>query len=67
MTAFWLTFAATLAAGVVIAAVVGMTLTVRRHNRKIAELRRVADAYGMPSPWWKRWYQPYEQWDRRWS
>lgn len=63
MTVFWITFAAVLAAG----AVAAMRRTVRRHNRKIDEIRRLADSYCIPSPWWKRWYQPYEQWDRRWS
>jgi anti-sigma-K factor RskA len=67
MTAFWTMFAAALAAGAVLAGVVAMTLKVRRYNRNLAEIRRIADAYHMQSPWWKRWYQPYERWDRRWS
>lgn len=60
MMAFWGAFAGALAA---VAMVAGVVATVRRHNRALAELRKVAHRYRVPSPWWKRWYQPVEEWD----
>lgn len=64
MSTFLAAFLGAIAAIGVSAAVAAMVATVRRHNRALAEIRKVSDSYGMPSPWWKRWYQPTEEWRR---
>lgn len=67
MTTLWAAFAGALAAAALAGVTVAMLLKVRRYNRNLAELRKIADRFSMPSPWWKRWYQPREEWDRGWS
>lgn len=62
MTVFWAAFA-----GVLVGLIVVIVVKVRRYNRNLVELRKIADRFSMTSPWWKRWYQPREEWDRRWS
>lgn len=67
MTVFWAALTGALTGGLAVAIVAWMTLKVQRHKRHIADLRKVADRYSMASPWWKRWHQPREEWDRSWS